>query len=524
MAGAPPWTATVPVLKWVSGPAAWRWRKSQGAARRLKQLSAATLEGRVKSADDPARVATGIATRNAVANPRVLRTKNQARIAGLIAARTTTGPRLSIRLPYRVRGRSSSSRVPFQVAGRARRLSDADLGGRAMTIGPVEGAHVDPRPRLRNLLFVGAACAVGLIICLGTFRSASAATGRMAATPHLNAMPSAPSDLAAPGAGYWLAASDGGIFSEAGAPFKGSTGSMILNKPIVGMASTPDGKGYWLVASDGGIFNYGDAAFEGSAGGLRLNKPIVGMAPTADGKGYWLVASDGGIFNYGDAPFEGSAGRTEFRLRPTRSSAWRPPLRARVIGWWPRTAASSTTAMLRSRGSAGGTRLNEPVVGMASHGPDGKGYWLVASDGGIFNYGDAAFEGSAGGTSLNKPIVGMASTPDGKGYWLVASDGGIFNYGDSAFEGSAGGLPLNRPIVGMAVSGTSGPASKLRSFSTQPGGPAGAPAFSTQPVVPTVEDAAGQSCADRPLGGDHRDRREHSEHGRSRVAVQVHVD
>ncbi|HEY5385899.1 MAG TPA: hypothetical protein VIJ56_11760, partial [Acidimicrobiales bacterium] len=98
-------------------------------------------------------------------------------------------------------------------------------------------------------------------------------------------------------------------------------------------------------------------------------------------------------------------------------------------------------------------------------------------------------EGSAGGTPLNKPIVGMASTQDGKGYWLVASDGGIFNYGDSAFDGSTGGLPLNKPIVGMAVSGMSGPASKLV-FSTQPSGASGGTAFSTQPVV-TVEDAAG---------------------------------
>ena len=152
-----------------------------------------------------------------------------------------------------------------------------------MTIGPVESAHVDPRSRLRNLLFAAAACVVALIICLGTFRSASAATGRMAATPHLNAMPSAPSHLATPGGAYWLAASDGGIFSEGGAPFEGSAGNMILNKPIVGMAPTPDGEGYWLVASDGGIFNYGDAAFEGSAGALRLNQPIVGMASTPDG-------------------------------------------------------------------------------------------------------------------------------------------------------------------------------------------------------------------------------------------------
>ena len=62
-----------------------------------------------------------------------------------------------------------------------------------------------------------------------------------------------------------------------------------------------------------------------------------------------------------------------------------------------------------------------------------SGYWLVASDGGIFSYGDAAFFGSTGAMTLNKPIVGMAATPDGKGYWLVASDGGIFSYGDAAF-------------------------------------------------------------------------------------------
>ena len=84
--------------------------------------------------------------------------------------------------------------------------------------------------------------------------------------------------------------------------------------------------------------------------------------------------------------------------------------------------------------------------------PDGGGYWLVASDGGIFTYGDAGFHGSAGALPLNRPIVGMASTPDGGGYWLVASDGGIFTYGDAGFHGSAGALPLNRPIVGMASS------------------------------------------------------------------------
>jgi hypothetical protein len=96
-----------------------------------------------------------------------------------------------------------------------------------------------------------------------------------------------------------------------------------------------------------------------------------------------------------------------------------------------------------------GAPLNQPIVGMAAT-PDGHGYWLVAADGGIFNFGDAQFYGSTGSLALNKPIVGMASTPDGGGYWLVSSDGGVFAFGDARFLGSMGGKPLNQPIVGIA--------------------------------------------------------------------------
>jgi hypothetical protein len=100
-------------------------------------------------------------------------------------------------------------------------------------------------------------------------------------------------------------------------------------------------------------------------------------------------------------------------------------------------------------GSTGNLHLNKPIVGMAAT-PDGRGYWFVASDGGIFAYGDAQFYGSTGSISLNKPIDGMAATPSGRGYWLVASDGGIFAYGDAQFHGSTGSIHLNKPIVGMA--------------------------------------------------------------------------
>src|SRR5439155_12799638 len=121
--------------------------------------------------------------------------------------------------------------------------------------------------------------------------------------PVLTSGASAPAGAADSGAsrGYWMVASDGGIFNYGGARFFGSTGAIRLNMPIVGMAATPSGSGYWLVASDGGLFAFGDAGFFGSTGAIKLNKPIAGMAATASGKGYWLVASDGGLFPFGDA-------------------------------------------------------------------------------------------------------------------------------------------------------------------------------------------------------------------------------
>ena len=207
------------------------------------------------------------------------------------------------------------------------------------------------------------------------------------------------------GDGYWLTASDGGVFAF-GAPFEGSAGDLALVRPVVGMTPTADGLGYWLVASDGGIFSFGDAAFYGSMGGRALDEPVVGMAATPDGRGYWLVASDGGIFSFGDAAFYGSMG---------------------------------------------GRPLNRPVVGMAAT-PDGRGYWLVASDGGIFSFGDAVFRGSAGDIHLDAPVVGMSADAATGGYRMVAADGGVFCY-DAPFAGSAVGL-LQRAAVSIDTGGS----------------------------------------------------------------------
>jgi hypothetical protein len=188
--------------------------------------------------------------------------------------------------------------------------------------------------------------------------------------------------------GYWLVATDGGIFAF-DAPFFGSTGNIHLNQPIVGMSGDRSGNGYWMVASDGGIFAFGDAPFLGSTGNIHLNKPVVGMAVDPATGGYWLVATDGGIFSFGAAPFYGSTGNIH---------------------------------------------LNQPIVGMAPL-ADGSGYRLIASDGGVFDF-NAPFYGSTGNIHLNRPIIGGLDDPVGDGYWLIASDGGVFSF-DAPFLGSA---------------------------------------------------------------------------------------
>ena len=51
---------------------------------------------------------------------------------------------------------------------------------------------------------------------------------------------------------------------------------------------------------------------------------------------------------------------------------------------------------------------------MVAQDPTG-GYWLAASDGGVFTFGGATFFGSMVGKHLNAPVIGIQSTPDGGG-------------------------------------------------------------------------------------------------------------
>ena len=255
--------------------------------------------------------------------------------------------------------------------------------------------------------------------------------------------------------GYWLVGSDGGIFTFGSAQFYGSTGSLKLQRPVVGITPTSSDTGYWLVASDGGIFSF-NTGFYGSIPGLglhpagsgqpdSLNAPIVGMVPTAAGDGYFMVASDGGVFSFGDAKFEGScpgiggcAGQA-VAVAPDASGD----------GYWVVTS----TGNVYTFGDAayyGAPGPQSSVITSMVRTPNGQGYWILDANGQVFPYGNAAGLGSVPPNTTGglNPATAIAATSDGGGYWVASAAGAAYNFGDAPNDGSMVGTHLNGTIIG----------------------------------------------------------------------------
>ena len=126
---------------------------------------------------------------------------------------------------------------------------------------------------------------------------------------------------------------------------------------------------------------------------------------------------------------------------------------------------------------------------------------MVASDGGIFAFGDAHFYGSMGGQPLNQPVVGMAA--DARRRRLLAGGlrRGVFAFGDATFYGSMGGQPLNAaggrawPPTGGTATGWSAADGGLFSFGN-------APFYGSMPQVFARPATAATDPTDRrPTGG-----------------------
>jgi N-acetylmuramoyl-L-alanine amidase len=102
--------------------------------------------------------------------------------------------------------------------------------------------------------------------------------------------------------------------------------------------------------------------------------------------------------------------------------------------------------ILRRAGGAGPSTPTTKRKGknMIASTDTGDGYWTVTTDGAVGAFGDAAYCGGAFDFDESQPgrqpmapgteIVGIAGK--GKdGYWLYASDGGVFTFGSAQFYG-----------------------------------------------------------------------------------------
>ena len=265
--------------------------------------------------------------------------------------------------------------------------------------------------------------------------------------------PPPPPPPPAPRHGYWLVGSDGGIFTFGSSLFYGSTGSLTLQRPVVGIVPTADRGGYWLDASDGGVFSYGDTQFYGSIPGLglhpagsglpdSLNAPIVGMVPSSDDGGYFMVSSDGGVFAFGDARFAGSCpgiggcSGSAVAVMPDHSGN----------GYWVVTSSGNiyTFGDAPYFGAPGRGTVTSAVAT-----PDGKGYWILLADGEVLNYGDAPSLGSPPSADFNgfDPAATIFATADNQGYWVASAQGKIFPFGDAPNDGDMSGTHLNGSII-----------------------------------------------------------------------------
>jgi hypothetical protein len=161
----------------------------------------------------------------------------------------------------------------------------------------------------------------------------------------------------------------------------------------------------------------------------------VGMAATPTVDGYWITSSEGRVFAFGDAALNAAvAGRADSGLTAG------PPSRA-------------------------------PIVSMAAS-PSGRGYWLVARDGGVFAV-NVPFRGSVPQRQSYERAVQIRVTESGDGYYVAGGDEAVFAFGDADRRRERAGRLGGPAVVDVAMR-------PLRPRSSAPG-----PAPAAPPAVPT---------------------------------------
>jgi hypothetical protein len=207
-----------------------------------------------------------------------------------------------------------------------------------------------------------------------------------------------------------------------------------LGGPIVSLAATPAGRGYWMVGADGGVFAFGDAPFHGAPAG-QLRSPAIHLEPTPSGKGYWVLSAAGEVFPFGDASFRGQlfpvpVNAVGLAATPSGLGYWIATADAQVFAFGDAVLQAATGASLPAGdGQSPPPKPAGPTVAIAAS-PDGKGYWLLGRDGGVFSFG-VPFHGSVGERQPYGKAIDLRPTDSGAGYYVAGSDGAVFAFGDA---------------------------------------------------------------------------------------------
>jgi subtilisin family serine protease len=81
--------------------------------------------------------------------------------------------------------------------------------------------------------------------------------------------------------------------------------------------------------------------------------------------------------------------------------------------------------------------------------PSHAGYWIVDSAGDVFSFGDAGYHGGlpTGGLRPGERVTSISATSDGGGYWLFTTAGRVIPFGNAPFLGDMRNTPLNAPVL-----------------------------------------------------------------------------
>ncbi len=234
-----------------------------------------------------------------------------------------------------------------------------------------------------------------------------------------------------------------GALADAG--LRGTIDPLLLNRGFVDLALSPTLDGAWFVDAAGHVAAVGTAQHHGDMAdaesgefraGLALGRDTGGLPrvaaiePTPTGDGYWLAEADGTVHAFGDAGDHGSVdlGGSEAPVVDMRATASGEGYLLLTGDGVVRTAGDAVEHDPLDDAAAG------PIEAIAIQPtPGGGGYWVLARDGRLARYGDAAFEGNGLGgpacTWTDLLTVVPAGGDAGLGWWVVADDSQAWAFG-----------------------------------------------------------------------------------------------